>query len=469
MGAAVQVQPQLTPPRGEASWPLLVTVVAARAYRAMFLTWAVIALAPTLLGASSHVIRSGSMEPSVSVGDVVVAREVEPAQEISVGRVYVFDDPAPSADRLMVHRVVALDDDGDFTTAGDANEVTDVEPLPREDIRARAILLVPWVGLPVVWVAEGAWVPLTLWLLVTVLAFVVASHRIRDDAPTDASGRPGRGRRLVPAAMVAVISLPALNQAQGSVAQAAFTARTSNPGSTWRVGELRQPYVDAVLADSPTFLWLLDEGSGPSAQDRGGGGHAGRYTDIAAYRNAGGLPNNHGYSIRPGATGRVVDDAPSSVPPSTFTLEVWFNTTTGSGGRLAGFESSRDRTSTQSDRTVHMSDDGRLVYGGWAAPSQKTLTTPSAYNDGRWHHLVVVVTPRGVNQDVVIHVDGRAVASGGTSKVETYAGWWRVGQGTRPTGPSAPSSAGFDGLVDNVAVYPSALSPARIAEHYRVR
>ncbi|MFJ6131729.1 signal peptidase I [Janibacter terrae] len=476
MGAAVRLTRQQPGP----AWAVLTTVVVARAYRAMILTWAVIALLPTLFGASSHVIRSGSMEPSISVGDVVVAREVAAEDRIAVGRVYVFEDPARSADRLMVHRVVAREDGGDYTTAGDANEVTDVEPLPRGEIRARAVLLVPWIGLPVTWAAEGAWLSLTVWMLLTALAFVVASHRLRDDARSGAPGpgasgrpetrgRPGRGRGLVPAAMAVLISLPVLQQAQSSVAEAAFTARTSSAGSTWGVGQLRQPYVDAVLADSPLLLWLLDEDGGAWAQDRSGSGHTGRYSGVAGYRLDGGLPNNHGYAVRPGATGRIVDDAPRSVAPSTFTIELWFSTTTRSGGRLAGFESTRDPASALSDRTVHMGDDGRLVYGAWAAPSQKTLVTPSAYNDGRWHHLVVVATARGANQDTTLYVDGREVAWGATSKAETYSGWWRVGAGTRPTGPTAPSAAGFDGLVDNVAIYPFALSAARVAEHYRVR
>ena len=45
-----------------------------------------------------------------------------------------FDEPAPSA--------LEACDDGDYTTAGDANSVTDITPLKTSGIRAQAVLLV---------------------------------------------------------------------------------------------------------------------------------------------------------------------------------------------------------------------------------------------------------------------------------------------------------------------------------------
>lgn len=470
MGAAVELTPQR-----EVSWALLTAVVAGRVYRAIVLTWAVVALGATLFGAVSHVIRSGSMEPSISVGDVVVASDVTADDRIAVGRVYVFEDPA-RAERTLVHRIVERRDDGDFTTAGDANEHTDHLALSRNNIEERAVLLVPWIGSPVAWAAEGAWLKLSGWLGVTMLAFLTASRSIGGGrgstgrggdtpAPRDSSGRR---RRAMPAAAVLVAALPLVYAAQPTVADAAFTSRTNNGSNTWQAGQWRQPYVDAVLADSPSLFWLLDEVGGTSANDRSGNGRTGRYTDIAGYKQSGGLPNNFGYSVRPGGTGRVVDAGPATTAPDTFSLELWFRTTTTRGGRLMGFESTRDATSARSDRTVHMTDEGRIAYGAWGL-LPRVEESPRSYNDGQWHHLVVVTTDDWLYEDTTLYVDGRAVASGWTSRTPYNSGWWRVGYGTKPTGRTAPTSAGFDGFVDNVAVYPRALSSARIAEHYRVR
>ena len=132
-------------------WTRLLLVLGSRAYRAMLLTLTVVAAAPLVAGWGSYVVASASMEPSIAPGDVVLGRPTATDHRVRVGRVYVFDDPARGG-RLLVHRVVERRDDGDYTTAGDANDVTDITPLEPAAIRAQAILLVPLVGLPVHWV-----------------------------------------------------------------------------------------------------------------------------------------------------------------------------------------------------------------------------------------------------------------------------------------------------------------------------
>ncbi len=178
-------RPSATP--GHASevrdWTRLAVVLLSRMYRTFLLGLVVIAVAPVVLGWGSYVIRSGSMEPSVSVGDVVLAKPWTEDQPVRVGRVFVYDDPATTRPRLMVHRIVELRDDGDYTTAGDANDLTDVAPLPRSDIRATAVLLVPHVGLPVTWFQTGRWLPLATWLLLTVAAFALAARRLDGEPP----------------------------------------------------------------------------------------------------------------------------------------------------------------------------------------------------------------------------------------------------------------------------------------------
>jgi len=71
------------------------------------------------------VVRSGSMEPEFSAGDLVFLR---PVRQVEVGDVVAFRTPRGidgSVSRLL-HRVVAVDDTGDrFTTKGDANPELD--------------------------------------------------------------------------------------------------------------------------------------------------------------------------------------------------------------------------------------------------------------------------------------------------------------------------------------------------------
>jgi signal peptidase len=77
---------------------------------------------PYLFGQRSLTVLSGSMEPQLHVGDVVVVDQVPPL-EVRVGDIVTFRDPE-DATRLITHRVRQIDVKGGsvaFVTKGDAN------------------------------------------------------------------------------------------------------------------------------------------------------------------------------------------------------------------------------------------------------------------------------------------------------------------------------------------------------------
>ncbi|MCW2765513.1 MAG: signal peptidase [Nocardioides sp.] len=480
------------------AWAGLVVVFGARAYRSFLLTLVVIATVPMLWSWSSYVVRSASMEPSISRGDVVVAQPFTRGDRVPVGRVMVFDNPStPDHPTLLVHRVVERYDDGTYATAGDANAGYDTSPLTGEEFRARATILVPYVGSPFVWMTDGNFLLLVGWALLTVAAFVLAS-RPRDGDSRRGGSRRGPLRRVarrvlrcrrrggIHAAPVALPTLPAalrtglvlpvalLTGAFGVAAggahsaNAAFTSRTTSGPNTWAVAAAPTELYNArVLADSPYAYYHLDEASGASMADSSSNGRTGTYASVSSYRLPDGLPNNAGYAVGlNGATGRLISGGTTLNNPTTFSVELWFKTTTTAGGKVLGFESTKNATSPLFDRHVFMRPDGRLVYGGWTGPSPALLTTPSAYNNGVWHHLVL--TASGLS--ATMYVDGVGVVTGSPTRVLIpYSGWWRVGYGTLPTGTGYPASANFVGSFDNVAVYQTALPAARVAAHYAAR
>ncbi|WP_374457999.1 signal peptidase I [Nocardioides sp.] len=437
-------------------WARLLVVLLTRAYRAMLLTLTVIAAAPLVAGWGSYVVSSASMKPSIAVGDVVLARPTTDEHKVHVGRVYVFEDPE-RPERLLVHRVVERRDDGDYTTAGDANDVTDLAPLGSSGVRAQAILLVPLVGLPVHWARTGDWWRLLTWLVASVAAFVIAARRLDHE-------RPSR-RRRTRVAVATAVAVGAVSAGTAGTAGAAFTARTKVSGNEWAVARWVQPYVGEVLTDKPFGFWLLDEPRGTAyAADRSGNNRTGEYLGSLVGGVAGGLPNNPGTAVD-NTSGRVVL-GPQPVPaPSAYSIELWFRTTSRSDSYLAGFENDRDSSwwGATADRIVRMESTGQLTFGAWAAKTG-SVTTPRAYNDGAWHHLVVTSTAARAS---VVHVDGMPVASGTTSSVDAYTGYWRVGQGS--TGFFHGLTASFEGDIDNVAIYHSTLSSARVAAHWAAR
>lgn len=449
------------------TWTVVVAQVAARAYLSFLVTLAVVAVAPAVAGWQEFVVDSASMTPGIEVGDVVVARAMDPDEQVEPGRVFVFADPArPEAPRLLVHRVVGRAPSGGWVTKGDANAAPDVEPVPRESFRARARILVPLVGLPSYWWRAGDAVALVAWAGLTFAAVVVLLA-----VPIAPGGRRRRTTRRalgVLAGAGVVVLLVAV--AASASAFAGFTATTRNPGSSWAMSaSTQQRYNAAVVDDNPYVYYLLDETGGGAAADASDHGRVGILSDIAGYRAPGALPNNFGYALSLGAGGRIVSGGWSLSDPTTYTLELWFRTTSRAGGKLIGFESGQGDWSVLHDRHVTMRTDGRLVYGDWNAVQVRTITSPTAYNDGRWHHLALTAVASGNQQLSTMYVDGAPVVAGTTTRTGAYSGWWRVGHGKVRTPLGLTTEAGFDGAVDQVAVYRAALSAARVQAHYAAR
>ena len=97
-------------------------------------------------GAESYVVLSGSMEPTISVGDVVVVDETEPSA-VEEGDVitYVRSD----AEKPTTHRVIeVIEQDGTlaFQTQGDANDEPDAEPVHESELQGTVILTLPYIG-----------------------------------------------------------------------------------------------------------------------------------------------------------------------------------------------------------------------------------------------------------------------------------------------------------------------------------
>ncbi|MCW2838580.1 MAG: hypothetical protein JWR55_63, partial [Aeromicrobium sp.] len=144
------------PEQGPAlAWTAFLLVLLARGFRAVLITLIVVSAIPLVSTWSGYVVRSGSMEPGLSIGDVVIAQPLPRDEPIPVGRVMVFDNPdETSSHATMVHRVVENLGKGRFATAGDANKDNDSTPAATDDFTARPTLSVPYIGLPLTWWAD---------------------------------------------------------------------------------------------------------------------------------------------------------------------------------------------------------------------------------------------------------------------------------------------------------------------------
>lgn len=126
--------------------PLLLARCATRIAGSAVATLALWTFAPLAIGWAPVVITSGSMEPGVRAGDIVVIEPIDATTTtLDVGDVITYRQPG--LERLVTHRVHALADDGTYRTKGDANAQPDSDPLPPVAVEGRARLLVPYAGL----------------------------------------------------------------------------------------------------------------------------------------------------------------------------------------------------------------------------------------------------------------------------------------------------------------------------------
>jgi signal peptidase len=135
------------------------------------LFWAV---APTAFGWRAALITSGSMEPGIRPGDLVLLVPVD-ADEVArrplTGAVVQVHNPVRKGE-LLVHRVVGKDPAGAVITKGDNNATRDRVPVQPSQVLGIARIRVPYAGLPVLWLHNHQVVPLgALALVLLVLAW----------------------------------------------------------------------------------------------------------------------------------------------------------------------------------------------------------------------------------------------------------------------------------------------------------
>ncbi len=94
-------------------------------------------------------IASGSMQPEISVGDLVIVKKCN-ANEIKVNDIIEF----AKNDFSVIHRVVDIyQENGEFIiiTKGDNNDKEDSDPVKEEQLEGKVIVKIKYLALPTIW------------------------------------------------------------------------------------------------------------------------------------------------------------------------------------------------------------------------------------------------------------------------------------------------------------------------------
>ena len=140
---------------------------------------------PMPFGVGMSVVLSGSMEPTLSVDDLVL---VHRDARYEKGDVVVFQD----GNSLVIHRIISIDGD-EVITQGDANNTTD-DPISTTDIKGKMVASIPVLGAAVRFLKSP--VGFVLILLAAVLLFELPHMRERKKAAEDKEKIKEEIRRL---------------------------------------------------------------------------------------------------------------------------------------------------------------------------------------------------------------------------------------------------------------------------------
>ncbi|MBT1623188.1 S24/S26 family peptidase [Curtobacterium flaccumfaciens pv. oortii] len=177
--------------RDVVDWGRVVVGTVARGVVATLLGLALWAAAPALIGWQPTTVMTGSMEPRLTPGDVVVSRPVA-SGEVRTGKILLADDPDQPG-HLRMHRYVEDGPGGTLVTKGDANLQQDSTPLERSAVHGVAFLRIPFVGAPILWLRQGEWVKVVVLALglTALLALCTVDGSLRRLTAVDDDGSDG--------------------------------------------------------------------------------------------------------------------------------------------------------------------------------------------------------------------------------------------------------------------------------------
>ena len=97
----------------------------------------------SILGCNYKTVLTGSMEPAIPVGSIVITKE---QSSYEMEDIISFQEEGA----IITHRIISIDRER-YITKGDANNVADTEEVQQKQILGKVILTIPLLGYLVMW------------------------------------------------------------------------------------------------------------------------------------------------------------------------------------------------------------------------------------------------------------------------------------------------------------------------------
>ena len=222
-------------------------------------------------------------------------------------------------------------------------------------------------------------------------------------------------------------------------------------------------YSDKVIADGAVAYWRLGETSGTVANDSIGTAH-GTISGVVTLNQPGAIADGNKAMMFDGITGAIGIPAGAFLQFGTnpFTVEFWCRATLARDNQWAlNFKGPTPWQATVPGFTV-LCDAGPAIWA-WISDgaTQLQLQGSVSYGDSTWRHVGVTLS-RGTTDVLVMYVNGL---------LQNQAPFTPSGRSFTASGPAvigshAVGQAGFQGSLDDIAIYHTALTPQQMAAHY---
>jgi len=116
-------------------------------------------------------VYTGSMEPAIPVGSVVVIKPADP-ETLKIGDIICFRLSEPTS---ITHRIINITDEG-FITKGDANEDPDQWTVKKENVIGKVTSTIPYIG----YIGYFVRTPIGFILLIVIPATIIIIIEIRN-------------------------------------------------------------------------------------------------------------------------------------------------------------------------------------------------------------------------------------------------------------------------------------------------
>ncbi|WP_158517580.1 filamentous hemagglutinin N-terminal domain-containing protein [Moorena producens] len=225
-------------------------------------------------------------------------------------------------------------------------------------------------------------------------------------------------------------------------------------------------YNEAVLGDNPIVYWSLDETSGSTAFNATGNGFNGTYKGVT--QGVPGISGTAGEFNGKNDTavdiGTVQSGSDLDISNQSFTVEAWIKPNKiGKRQAYFGIQNEDQKIRSDNDKSnslyFRLNENASVRFGDFP----NDLETPeNIIKTNTWYHVVASYDKSSDTN--TIFVNGREINRNNQGFFNGEDPRVLIGQWTNYNNLNQP----FNGVIDEVAVYNTALSPETVAQHYLI-